>query len=165
MTISVSKELQRLIVKEPLLWSYQPQPINRILQPYEQLGAHISLRSKYRLIYQSKNFANEQQLQDHRIKGSNQETFGYLKLHLNSDAHTFLYFPWSIAIPLALLISWFLLTIPLTNAHKLDQVNHKLMLELVDLNTHLEKRVEERTLDLEKTNERLLTIQEEERAY
>jgi len=70
---------------------------------------------------------------------------------------------WWVALPLAFLVSGLILGLPWWAAQSADRINMTLWRRLTDFNQTLELRVHKRTQELSEMNQRLLTIQEEER--
>lgn len=168
MASTIATQLNQLSAKSPLLWAYQPQMIERAIKPLERLDASIRCQlSNGRTIYQSPprqtalSFTVNEYLRPSR--GAKESTVQISVSISVSDLSDRLMI-WLSGLLVASVIAWLLWTIPLKNAHKADTQNQELLTQVVDLNHYLERRVADRTAALERLNDRLLTIQEEERA-
>jgi two-component system, NarL family, sensor histidine kinase UhpB len=167
MADAISEGIQQLVAREPLLWAYKPQSLKALIAPFERLGARVEcITSHGRVAYRTENHLSTQEYTSNAVSifSAHHLIIGSIIVSLNPIGQYSIYTPWIIAIVIAFSVAWLLLTIPLTNARKTDQINATLLAEVLELNISLERRVITRTKDLENMNERLLTIQEEERA-
>ena len=166
--LKIATNLKRLSARSPVLWAYQPQAVSRSISPLERLGASIKCQHQGgRVIYQSDEVLNTVSSligESTRTLYLNGEVPVIITVMIESTARLSHTLTWMISSLIAGLLSWLLWRIPLKSAYKADKENQRLLRQITDLNSDLELRVQERTTALEKLNERLLTIQEEERA-
>ncbi len=167
MAITMSEGLNRLSARFPLLWSYKPQEVRAVIEPFEELGASVScINAQGRLIYRTE---ERRPLQSpitevsSQVRDASGQSLALITVRLISPPTTERLLPWLVGGIVALFVGWLLLTVPLRSARFADHQNHELLEELLHLNHVLEQRVSERTSALEQINQRLLTIQEEER--
>ena len=169
MVQSISQGLKQLAAQDPFLWPYRPQAIHQLIRPFEKLGSYVVCDiNNGRTIYKSK--IPEQTLVSYQTKiersvyNSNDERIANISFYLTFEEDQWNSLPWIFALIMALLLSWLLLSVPLQSAKKADTINHRLLKEILELNEDLEQRVIERTSELEEVNQRLYSVQDEERS-
>ncbi len=167
MAQSISEGLKQLATQDPILWPYKPQAIYRLVRPFEQMGAHIICQiNSGRVIYQSPT----QDLDKYQTKMTTSVSvpelgqLAQITFYLAFKASIWPQAHWWVALCIALVISWLLLTIPLRSTRHADRLNQSLLQKILALNVELEQRVVERTVELEQLNQRLYKVQDEERA-
>jgi signal transduction histidine kinase len=161
----VSRQLSQLAQEKGKFWIYDYRSIHRLIHPLIAQDQYIEIELELNQKIKKIAFGHQQDSALKLEEKINQINQGLLILYfpenqLNSQLMLLYY----LAILFALGITGLIYFIPFTVVRKADLHNQNLLLELKSINQELEDRVTERTIDLEKLSERLMNVQEEERA-
>ena len=170
MARTIASRLRQLVARDHVLWAYRPQEISQVIKPFQELGAQVRCQTA-QSVSCGVSFMEVAHARDaeplvsahHPIMYRMRE-FGWVSVTLATPVKVNTINIWLIALPLALLVSSLILALPWGAAASADQINISLWRRLIDLNQTLEVKVQERTLELSEMNQRLLTVQEEERS-
>ena len=179
MSQAIATRFQHLVIRAPELWAYHPREIAEISKPFQALGAqidcqtahgtscaplplNISLRRSAQLERGQRDVVSAnapvmyRRREVGRISVSLARPTKGMPLGLPLDI-------WWFSTPLSLLVAGLIIMLPRRAARAADGMNASLWRRLLELNTTLEQRVSTRTQELSEMNQRLLTVQEDER--
>lgn len=163
----VSRQLSQFARERAKLWHYDERGIYLILMPLIEQNMEIHLyvelsHAKKRILHYGKT-SNEAHIQIKQVLPNLPQVTLQLSIpttEINQQISPLRY----LAILFGLLISGMIYWIPMRAIKQADLENQTLWQQIIQSNQELEDRVSKRTVDLEKLSERLLNIQEEERA-
>jgi signal transduction histidine kinase len=165
----ISRQLSQLAQEKGRLWSYDYRAIHRIITPlisqnhYIEIEFPLTANDPQKIQWIRFGDAQKQSIKITQsipqIEGA-QLSLSFPENQLNQPLMLLYY----LAILFALGISSLIFFIPLRVVKKADLDNQRLLQALKSINLELEDRVMLRTSDLERLSERLMNIQEEERA-
>jgi signal transduction histidine kinase len=164
----VSRQLSQFARERGKLWSYDERGVFLILMPLIEQNMDIHLEIKLpNQKERSLHYGNRSSEIAHIQIREKLPQFPQVTLDLSvptTEITQQISFLRYLAILFGLLISGMIYWIPMRAIQKADLENQTLWQQVIQSNHELEDRVMTRTADLEKLSERLLNIQEEERA-
>ena len=169
MARTIAGHLQQLVAQDNVLWAYRAQDISRVIKPFQELGAHVRCQTAWSSscgVFSPEGVisgsSNPHVFAQHPVIYRRREV-GKVHVTLSGPSNIASVNVWLLALPLALIVSSLILALPWGAATSADHINMSLWTRLIDLNQTLEQRVQKRTQELSEMNQRLLTVQEEER--